>query len=96
MWRPFVVVFFFCIVALFPSCLLNLFTNNILSGYVCCSWMCLDAGDCFFRNFKPFGVSDSLGERILVFSVGNVNEFTLSMPRPSLESKNVARCDTLL
>ena len=27
----------------------------------------------FFQNFKPFGVSDSLGERIPVFSVGNVN-----------------------
>ena len=25
-----------------------------------------------FLNFKPFGVSDSLGERIRVFSVGNV------------------------
>ena len=41
-----------------------------------------------FLNFKPFGVSDSLGERIRVFSVGNVelifqNCFTLSMPRPS-------------
>ena len=34
----------------------------------------LDAGDCFFfQNFKPFGVSDSNGERIPVFSVGNVN-----------------------
>ena len=32
--------------------------------------MCLDAGDVFFQNFKPFGVSDSLGERIPVFSVG--------------------------
>ena len=64
-----------------------------------CSWRLF-----FFQNFKPVGVSDSLGERIPVFSVGNVNEFTLSMPRPSsssihawnLESKNVARCDTLL
>ena len=27
----------------------------------------------FFFNFKPFGVSDLLGERIPVFSVGNVN-----------------------
>ena len=27
----------------------------------------------FFLNFKPFGVSDSLGERIPVFSVGNVS-----------------------
>ena len=27
----------------------------------------------FFENFKPFGVSDLLGERIPVFSVGNVN-----------------------
>ena len=36
--------------------------------------MCLAAGECvfFFQNFKPFGVSDSLGERIRVFSVGNV------------------------
>ena len=25
----------------------------------------------FFLNVKPFGVSDSLGERIRVFSVGN-------------------------
>ena len=48
--------------------------NSIYSsGYVCCSWMCLDDGDCFFQNFKPFGVSDLLGERIPVFSVGNVN-----------------------
>ena len=42
----------------------------------------------FFLNFKPFGASDSLGERIRIFSVGNVelilkNWFTLSMPRPS-------------
>ena len=27
----------------------------------------------FFQNFKSSGVSDSLGERIPVFSVGNVN-----------------------
>ena len=27
----------------------------------------------FFLNFKPFGISDLLGERIPVFSVGNVN-----------------------
>ena len=40
----------------------------------------------FFQDFKPFGVSDSLGERIPVFSVGNVNEFTLSVPRPSSSS----------
>ena len=38
----------------------------------------------FFFNFKPFGVSDSLGERIRIFSVGNVelifkNWSTLSM-----------------
>ena len=26
----------------------------------------------FFLNFKPFGVSDLLGERIRIFSVGNV------------------------
>ena len=26
----------------------------------------------FFLNFKPFGVSDSLGENIRVFSVGNL------------------------
>ena len=67
MWTPFVAVFFFCRVALFPSRELDLFTNNVLSGYVCCSWMCLDAGDCFFQNFKPFGVSDLLGEKIPVF-----------------------------
>ena len=29
--------------------------------------MCLDAGESFFFNFKPFGVSDSLGERIPAF-----------------------------
>ena len=53
-------------------------------------------------------VADTLGESIGVLSVGNVelifkNWFTLSMPRPSssliharsLESKSVARCDTL-
>ena len=44
---------------------------DILSGYVCCFWMCLDAGECFLLNFKPFGVNHSLGERICVFSVGN-------------------------
>ena len=27
----------------------------------------------FFLNFKPFSVSDLLGKRIPVFSVGNVN-----------------------
>ena len=42
----------------------------------------------FFLNFKPFGVSDSLGERIRVLSVGNVefifqNWFALNLPRPS-------------
>ena len=31
--------------------------------------MCLDAGECFFK-LQAFGVSDSLGERIPVFSVG--------------------------
>ena len=41
----------------------------------------------FFLNFKPFVVSNSLGERIRVFSVGNVelifqNWFTLTMPHP--------------
>ena len=34
----------------------------------------------FFQNFKAFGVSDSLGERTGVFSVGNVE---LSMLPPS-------------
>ena len=29
----------------------------------------------FFQNFKTFGVSDSLGERIRVFSVGNLELF---------------------
>ena len=44
----------------------------------------------FFLNVVVFGVSDSLDERIHIFSVGNVelifkNSFTLSMPqRPSL------------
>ena len=42
----------------------------------------------FFQNFRPFGVSDSLGERIRVFSVGNEElifqyYFILSIPRPS-------------
>ena len=41
-----------------------------------------------FLNVEVFGVSDSLGERILSFSVRNVelsfkNWFMLSMPRPS-------------
>ena len=45
----------------------------------------------FFLNFVVFGVSDSLGERIRIFSVGNVelifkNWFTLSIPRPSCSS----------
>ena len=42
----------------------------------------------FLYNFKPFGVSDSLGESIGVLSVGNVqlifkNWFRLNMLRPS-------------
>ena len=42
----------------------------------------------FFLNIEVFGVSDSLGEKIRDFSVGNVelifkNWFTLSMLRPS-------------
>ena len=42
----------------------------------------------FFLNVEVFGVGDSLGERIHIFYVGNVelifkNWFTLSMPRPS-------------
>ena len=61
-----------------------------------------------FSNVDGFGVNDSLGERIHIFSVGNVelifkNWFRLSMLRSSslsiharsLESKSVARCDTL-
>ena len=51
--------------------------------------MCLDTGESvFFFNFEFIVVSDSLGVRICVCSVGNVellfqNWFTLSMPRPS-------------
>ena len=42
----------------------------------------------FFLNVEVFGVSDSLGERIHIFSVGNVELifqkwFTLTMPCPS-------------
>ena len=42
----------------------------------------------FFVIVEVFGVSNSLGERIRIFSVGNVelifkNWFTVSMPRPS-------------
>ena len=42
----------------------------------------------FSYNFKPFGVSDSLGESIGVLSVGNVelvfkSWFRLNMLRPS-------------
>ena len=61
-----------------------------------------------FLNVEVFGVNDSVGERIRVFSVENVelifkNWFSLSMRRPSslsihacsLESKSVARFDTL-
>ena len=45
----------------------------------------------FILNVEVFGVSDSLGERIRIFSVGNVelifqNWSTLSMPRPSSSS----------
>ena len=45
----------------------------------------------FFLNIEVFGVSDSLGERIRIFSVGNVelilkNWFTFSMPCPSSSS----------
>ena len=44
----------------------------------------------FFLNVEVFGVTDSVGERIRVFSVGNVelifkNWFRLSMRRPSIE-----------
>ena len=50
--------------------------------------MLLDAGECFLINVKPFGVNDPFGERICVFSVGNVelifqNWFAISMSRPS-------------
>ena len=60
--------------------------NDFIGGYVCCSRMCLHAGECL--NVEVLGVSDSLGERIHIFSVGNVefifkNWFTLSMPRQS-------------
>ena len=42
----------------------------------------------FFKKVQAFGVSDSLGERIHIFSVRHVELifqkwFTLSMPRPS-------------
>ena len=42
----------------------------------------------FFFNFKPFGVSNSLGESIRVFSFGKMELifqkwFTLGMPCPS-------------
>ena len=39
----------------------------------------------FFLNVEVFGVNDSVGERIRVFSVGNVfkNWFRLNMLRPS-------------
>ena len=42
----------------------------------------------FFVNVEVFGVTDSVGERIRVFSVGNVelifkNWFRLSMLRPT-------------
>ena len=45
----------------------------------------------FLLNFKLFGVSDSLGERICVLSVGNVefifqNWFTLSILLPPSSS----------
>ena len=33
--------------------------------------MCSDAGDCFFQNLKPFGVSDLLDERIPVFLINS-------------------------
>ena len=44
----------------------------------------------FFIYFEVFGVRDSLGERIRIFFVGNVelifkNWFRLSMPRPSTD-----------
>ena len=33
----------------------------------------------FLSNFKPFGVSHSLGERLRVFSVGNVELFRIGL-----------------
>ena len=88
MWTPFAVVFF-CAEMPSVGAVFSIYSlNDVRSGYVCCSWMRLDARECFLLNFKPFSVNDSLGERICVFSVGNVklifqNWFTLSMPRPS-------------
>ena len=48
----------------------------------------------FFLNVVVFGISDSIGERIRIFSVGNVELIfktwlTLSMPRPSSSSIHV-------
>ena len=45
----------------------------------------------FFLNIEVFGVTDSVGERIRVFSVRNVehifkNWFRLSMRRPSIHA----------
>ena len=42
----------------------------------------------FFLKVEIFGVSDSLGERIRIFFVGNIelifkNWFTLNIPHPS-------------
>ena len=63
--------------------------NDFISVYVCYSWMCFSCWRVFSSlNVEVCGVSDYLGERIHIFSVGNVelifkNWFTLSRPRPS-------------
>ena len=55
----------------------------------------------FFLNVEVFGVSDTLGEMIRIFSVGNVelifeNWCTLSMLRPSSDVSLFGVCKALL
>ena len=55
-WIPFALVFFFlCVCVCVVVCVQLSFRavnsisslNDFLSGYVCCSWICLDARECF-------------------------------------------------
>ena len=81
-WTPFAVVFFLCRVARFIHKMTLLVAMFAVGG---CVYM---VESVFFLNVEVFGVNDSVGKRIRVFSVGNVelifkNWFRLSRRRPS-------------
>ena len=45
--------------------------NDFVSGYVCCSWMCLDAGESFFQTSRPL--------LLAIRSVKGLGSFLLEM-----------------